>query len=394
VDYISAYGNPSAQRVNQFLITQKWERIDWENVLADKPKPLTHPFQSQTSLTGEVVSKENGSNPPDSTVLLTYLQRNTIGYEATVEKGKFKVPFIFDFYGDDQVFCTLQSRARVLDGDYRIIIRDDSVKLTERWQSSETESVSLHGDYSFKRQLVSKSYSFFSKKEVAQSVNESPNRFFEDEFFGVDFTVNVQDYLIFPKMEELLREIVPFVQHRRRGQTETVRMLFRFDTSTKLAKSDPLYIIDGIMSRNTTYFLSLKPENILYIKVLNDPNKLQQLGKLGENGVVFVESKKGVSNMGTFERNVFNVVGLSKSVKFPYNEQYHFSAEGRVPDLRSTLYWSPSTKSDRTGKSAITFSTSDDVGPAVIRIEGFTEDGRPFSAQHELQVNFGGQAKN
>jgi hypothetical protein len=122
------------------------------------------------------------------------------------------------------------------------------------------------------------------------------------------------------------------------------------------------------------------------IKVLNDPNKLTQVGKLGENGILFVETKNGSLAKMLSEENLFPITGLSKPIQPAATDNK--SKAVKVPDLRSTLHWNPSVKTNSSGSSEISFYTTDDTGSMIIQIEGMTKDGRHFVAQHKMDVIF------
>ena len=149
-------------------------------------------------------------------------------------------------------------------------------------------------------------------------------------------------------------------------------MSYRYDKTLKVFKDDPLYIIDGLMTRNTAYFLSLKPEQLLFIKILNNPNKLTQLGKLGENAVIFVESKKGDLYKPIEKENIFPVTGLSRSREFFEADHSDAGAGDRIPDLRSTLFWKPVLET-KSGAAEFNFFASDDIGPIESSSDRFYE---------------------
>lgn len=383
------FGRKHQASLNNFLITQKWKRINWEAVLKDKTIDLRFSFQSQPKLKGQVLSKTNGQPAPDSTIIVSYLQNNNVGFEAYAKNGEFEVPFIFDFWGEDLIFCTLQYKSKNVDDNYVITILRDSVTISENWSSLENAENSLYAEYTLSKSLVSKSYSFFgSNQKRAGRQDQTANSIIEEEFLGADYGINVADYVVFPNMEDLLREVVPFVQSRKKGLQYSVRISFRLETSTRVFNDDPLYVIDGTMTRNTSVFMDLKPENLVSIKVINNPNKLAQLSRLGENGIIFVQTKKGDFSDSRIKQNLFPVVGLSRasdSFKMNYSK---VAPPARVPDLRSTLYWNPLLETDRTGHAEMTFFASDDIGPMKVLVQGLTKDGRPFSASHEIKVVF------
>ena len=83
---------------------------------------MTFPFYNEAKLRGKVVSKKTGEPAPDSTAVIGYLQKNTVGYEAYTRDGNFDMTLIYDFWGQDKVFCTLRQKNRTVDENYDIII--------------------------------------------------------------------------------------------------------------------------------------------------------------------------------------------------------------------------------------------------------------------------------
>jgi len=379
------FGSQGKGSINDFLISQSDNGVDWNKVLNEKPSGKTMPLNDQVKLRGRVVSRKTGQPAPDSTDVIVYLQRNTIGYEDYTKDGKFEIPFIFEFSGDDRVFHSLHYKSKIVDAEYDVIIEQDTMKISDTWESSETGKASSYGEYAFNKNLISRSYAFFTDGKNTSAQDQNLNRVFEDEFLGADYAVKISDFLVFPKMEDIFNEIVPFVQYRKKGEKETLRISYRTDASTRTYKEAPLLIIDGVMTRDLQSLLMLKPDKIVVIKVLNNPNKLTQVGKLGENGILFVETKNGSLATTLGEENLFPITGLSRPVLPSIVDNKRIL---RIPDLRSTLYWNPSVKTNSSGSSEISFYTGDDTGPMIIQVEGMTKDGRHFTGRHKIDVKF------
>jgi hypothetical protein len=186
-------------------------------------------------------------------------------------------------------------------------------------------------------------------------------------------------------MEDLLREVVTFVQLRKKGDDMLVKLFYRYEKSVVFFKNDPLYVIDGVMNTSTKDFMNLRPEDLLSIKIINNPNKLSQLGDLGANGIVFVESKK--RNLSrNFERNIFPVTGLSSPRLFDSKNEIFNARKSNIPDLRPTLIWLPFIKVNENGIATIKLMLSDDIGAMNVNIQGTTNDGIFFSANNAFRV--------
>jgi hypothetical protein len=56
-----------------------------------------------------------------------------------------------------------------------------------------------------------------------------------------------------------------------------------------------------------------------------------------------------------------------------YNEK---KPEYQFPDNRTTVYWSPMIKTDKTGKTTVSFFTTDDAANMRIFVEGLDKTGK------------------
>jgi hypothetical protein len=239
--------------------------------------------------------------------------------------------------------------------------------------------------YAKDKYVIDRSYAFKEKNRPEQP--PSLNALIEEEIFGADLTINLDDYLLFPTMSETLREIVPMLQHRKHRNRDVVRLFF--DDENVFADGEPLYIIDGVITDNTTYFLNLKPAEVATIKVIHRASKLRTFGAVGKNGIVLVETKLPNNSLAVPRSEyTFAFQGLNEVA--PFHQLNPIVKPGRVPDLRSTLYWRPNEKTPASGEASISFHASDDTGNFRIRVEGFTEDGRPFSGTETFTVSFKG----
>ncbi len=386
------YNSDAEPFLNDILISKKWTRINWESLLDGKSPDFQFPFINKIKLIGSVLSKENGKPAPDSTQVIAYLLKNTMGYEAYTKDGDFEIPLIFDFWDDDAVFVSARNKSKCIDDQYSISLREDIIEMNDRWKSEETDFLDLYASYSLKKNLVLKSFNFFEKKNSEIESLKSPNEVLEEEFQGVDQISKIADYVVFPTMEDLLKEVVPFVQVKKRGADKTVQLYYRYEKSVLFYKHDPVYVVDGKMTTNTEKFLGFKPEELLSIKVINNPNKLAQLGSLGQYGIIFIESKKG-NLLKEPSENIFPVVGLSKSTWASHKEEFNSELHSGIPSLRSTLYWNPSMKADSKEPIHVNFMTSDDVGLMRVEINGLTKDGRLFFGQSSFSVELNSNRK-
>ena len=379
--------SPSSEfiRLDHWLITQKGQRFDWDKILSS---PVNQPkYQMSTLLSKKGRAFDLDTNQPaaDSTLIMIYLQKHMMGYEThTTSNGQFELPFLFDFWGDDEIFYLSEFRGRE-NGNVRIAWLEDDVFVPSSRRAEQMQQEDVYANFAFRKKLVDKSFHFYSKTAEVKPDLTDPNAEFEDEVSGVDVTVNVQDYIIFPTMIELIREIIPSLQHRKLGGKTTVRVLLSEASIRPIG--DPLYVIDGIMTKNTDYFLSMNPSDILTLKIVKDISKLRRFGAMGKNGMVLIQTKKLDLQKLKSGSTTLPVTGLSRPVDFRPLDHSN-DAGNKLPDFRSTLYWAPTVKTAATGKANFSFYASDDTGPLVIKVLGMTADGRPFNASTRINVSF------
>jgi len=375
----------SAEGLDLLLITQSNRRLDWKTITNGKMKG-SHSFKRLIQYSGRVVNKENGQPVPDSSRVVAYLQKSMMGYEAITRKdGNFDLAFLFDFWNDDEIFYTVETK-KGKELNAKVVWELDSSSHAAFTPMIENEEANSYADFINRKTLVDRSYNFYNKSEAAvkTSVAEDPNRDFEDELTGVDYSVKVDEYVVFPTMEELIREVVPSLQHRKARGNALVRVIL---PDGAIPNDNPLYIIDGIMTKSTEYFLQLKPSDVISIKIVRTVNKLNRFGTMGRNGIVLVYTKGLDHKKLKMENTVISVKGLNRSIPF-HVPTHAASSNQRIPDFRSTLYWNPSMMTNSRGEGTISFSASDDVGNFLIQVQGMTLDGRPFSKLDSIQVTF------
>lgn len=374
--------------IDNYMITQSTSKGWPSNDLGNSKRDESISFNTNLNITGHAVFKSTGLPVPDSTLITTYLLKAMTGYEAYTDKeGAFKLNFLLDFAGEDDLFYSLEKNGMQLKDNY--ILKLDSFLfplLRYHVDLKVNDSIDLYADYESKRKIVNESFIFFQSKTQNEKP-ESLNFKFEDELMGSDFTVNLQDYVVFSTMQDLIREVIPFLEHRTIKGKQTVRLLIKYRDRNARPKAEPLYIIDGILTKNTELFLDLKPADLVTVKLINDPNKLMRLGKLGQNGVVLVTTKKRISEKVKSATPYLKVVG----VESPLQEIKSFDStkkNPKIPEMRSTLYWNPSVKVGEGGNTSFSFYTTDDIGTFKIKVRGVTSEGEPCEAFQTFEVKF------
>jgi hypothetical protein len=378
------------QTVNRYLITQSCPWLPWEKILSAPTASAAHPAFVPTykssgtvAISGKMISLENGLPVPDSTQIMFFLQKQIFGYEVyTHSKGRFECPIMFDLSGDDQIFFAATYHGRDINSVSLQLTKEDSAYSFKSYPWASGNSEDPYGVYAFQKKLIDKSFSFFTGNKIVRDSLADPNAEIEEELQGADVVLNVSDYIIFPTMVDLIREVLRSVEYRKIRGKDVMRVYTTLKRPTNSA--GPLYVIDGVMTKDPTYFLGLKPADVITIKVIKDSNKLLKFGSLGANGILLIRTRRGDGGNSIHKENTFPFFGLAPKDRKGEAPK----TPATIPDLRPTLFWDASQILDSSGKGSFHFTTSDDVGIYNIQIEGITSTGIPFSKEQSIKIDF------
>ncbi|HEY5822972.1 MAG TPA: hypothetical protein VIT44_01320, partial [Cyclobacteriaceae bacterium] len=356
------------------------EELPWKEIIKNDSKP-TYRFTNVVQKRGSVYFADTSLPVPELTQLTFYLQHNQSVYHTFVDKGKVWLTMP-DVFGQDEVFYIAESKRKQIP-NIKIVWEDDPIPTTVLSPYREIQTSDPYAEFSKKRRLIDHSYGFYSSHNQTETViNKKANTDFEDEIMGADVSIKIQDYILFSTMQELIKEVIPPLYHRKFGEREIVRVKLPEPMNSNIT-GDAVYVIDGIATNNTAFFLSLIPADLLTIKIVRDPVKLARFGLMGKNGIVIVQTKNGDAREPVDPSRI--ITGINKSLNFT-NSNHSSVNDIHRPDFRSTVYWNPSIKTDSKGKSTVEFFCSDDIGKLQIRIDGITTGGKPFSTEKEIQV--------
>lgn len=361
-------------------LQENWLPDNW----SDPAYSQIHQSQSTLRFSGQVTRKD-GLSFRDSTSVMLFLQKKMMGYEAQVKDGRFDAPVYFDFTGEDKLFFAVHRNDSALNN---VVLRLDRDTLAARHAPEFKTLLSRDpfADFMSKKKSTERSYRFFrTATTIATTEQSDPNRPYEEVLQGADVSVQIDDYVVFPTLDDVIREIVPSLKHRKTGGRSSVRVFLYSPVLTNtpiLSFDEPLYIIDGHLTKSTEYFMNMNPADLISIRIVRNVQKLARFGYLGRNGVVLVKTRNPSAILQFKENLVTNVNGLNIFI----SDMPLLISDPRVPDLRLVLDWQTGRQTDDQGNFAHSFRTGDIAGPFLIRAEGITEDGTPFFIQQRFQV--------
>ena len=322
------------------------------------------------TLEGYLVNRNTAQPISSNSSLMLYLQHSRMRYLATTDPGGYFKAEILDYYGQEELFLI----AETPDGD---IISDLEVKwVTNNPEIAEKvileESTNDYLAFSEKRKLIQSSYEFYASKDSLNTETSTGERL---DAIAPDYRIQPRDYVIFKTFGEFLKTMVSPIYYGQPKDKEPIVRVSYLKPYT--ATSSPLYVIDGVVTLDTDYFLSLNQDDIEELSVVSNYRKLVRFGLLGKNGIVIVKTRFG-KQRPTIDSNKI-ISGLTFVSPFENLTQQQVKNES-MPFFKACSYYVSSQKTEE-GKATFTFYESDDLGSSIIHVIGLTTDGLPFSKE-------------
>lgn len=201
------------------------------------------------------------------------------------------------------------------------------------------------------------------------------------DFYGkADAVFQLDDYVRFTNMEEVISEIIPQVRVKK-NKDESILQVLNSPYKT-FFEDQALVLLDGIPVKNTVALLESDP---LLIKSIEVVSKKYLQGNADFNGIVHFKSYRG--DMANFKPNLndapFLFNGIQESASFQNAD--HAQMKDRLPDMRNLL-WRETNISQEQIKAGLKYFTSDVEGNYKIIVRGINANKELVSGEKLITV--------
>ncbi len=347
---------------------------NWSNILARKVPIIQYPPEVVIQKNGVAFIGATGQPVPDLTRIGVFLQYDRSHYETfTTSKGRISLTFP-TLIEQDEFFYTAEYRGRLLK-DVKVKWDEDTIRFLPAPSTRTLESEDAYGIFMSNARMIDRAFSVAVNRPVQA---EDRRLDFESEVANGDYELRLDDYILFPTMEEFMREVAQSVLVRRRKKGVSIKMAL--PEQMRVPNGPPVFLIDGVATRDVDTFLALKTEATASVKVIRSADKLVPLGVFGRNGIIIAESKVKKKDVAPVD-SLALVRGVSRTMNFPTA-----SGSADAPRFRSARYWNPSVRTDASGKGRVEWGGSQDDSGYLVHIVGMTEDRRSVSLIQRLPV--------
>lgn len=335
------------------LLTQAWRKFKWDDILQDSIAPPEFGVEKDISISGRMTKYLFNISAKNASVELTFLNKfNDVFKTVCDKKGKFSFNGL-DY--NDTLDVLLEFRSRVGRKNIMAILDED--------RDIGINFSPFEGFY-----LDSVLVKHKIKNIPLPKEEEDPNVPKDFKLYRqADQVVKFDDphYSSYGTVMDALRGKVPGLSVGQNGS------MIRGPKSIMLS-NEPLYLVDG-MATTFDGVQSLSVNDVDRVEILKGPSAAIY-GSRGGNGVIAVYTKKGYYYKRGELR--FKMLGYHTPKAF-YVPKYDIKRKvnNGKKDCRTTVYWKPNVKTDKTGKAYIEFYQSDIADDFEVVIEGMSEKG-------------------
>ncbi|MBA9075921.1 MULTISPECIES: TonB-dependent receptor plug domain-containing protein [Rufibacter] len=377
--YFTSSSPEVATALDNLMLTQGWRRFIWKDLLLDKFPSTSFKAEKGLYLSG-TSTKLTGQPDAYASVVISDLNnlKSTITIQ-TDDRGKFSFPL--DSFTDSSNLVVKSSKGvgsmLVLDNNLPQIQVHPQAPYhpvpapfsNEVWTYLQRNREQLKLDqYSGKSSILLQQVIVRGRKEeerpaASGNLHATPDYILK----GSDLSPGIN--------------IIQSLQGRVAGLQVTNGQV------SMRGGGSPLYLLDGMPS-DAQFIQSINPNEVESVEVLKPGASSAIYGGQGGNGVIAINLKKGGSSSSNTSPTggaaaqlpgtaTYQGLYYSKTREF-YQPKYDKPDTSNVvmPDLRTTLFWSPTVQTDATGKAEITFYAADQKTTYQAVLQGMTATGK------------------
>ncbi|MCB0668116.1 MAG: hypothetical protein KDC80_19955 [Saprospiraceae bacterium] len=259
------------------------------------------------------------------------------------------------FYGDQEIYFIDNGGNEI-----EVSIRDK--------QDLPTPAIDYVSDNSFNEIIEAnnerkKIYQLFSR--VEENVLKDSAGYFE-EILKPDMDIDVQDYAIRGKLVDLLKEVITPFKFRKINEDEyRVKVLYEVLDLKYFYDSDPIFIINGMVTRDFSFIANLPLQDIKRLKIYAKLETIRDLKLVDIGGVGVLEMVDPLFSISDEQRLPHTLVqGIQMPAKYPIS----VDTGSEIPQLKSLLFWMPDAILDAKGQFTFMLPASDDISNFEIEV--------------------------
>ncbi|MCU0456694.1 MAG: hypothetical protein MUE74_10360 [Bacteroidales bacterium] len=360
--------------MDDFLKSVRSSWINWDQIMSGEIPPPVFDFEKENHfIYGKIVSSGSGTPVPDHYVFMSkpgktpsfqYARSDSSGFfslNLPMSGGVQDIIIQPEQTGQDNRISLISAFSDFIPAEGGRKVTVDSLPEQIREWSTNFQVRKIYG-------IASTSDSASDEIMIKPLLR----------FYGKpDASVNMDDFIKLPVMQEVFFELLPGVMLRERKSSFEVTIYDLAETNMDIRQ--PGILIDGVIVSDASVLAGLDPDVVERIEVVKEP---YMVGSYIFYGIVSIITRKGdFSSVNLPDYAVRLLYGITSRVPSFIAPEYSSRElkESSIPDFRNTLYWNPSLKPGDDGQIRTGFWTSDYPSDYIINIQGTDKEGRPLS---------------
>jgi len=375
--YFSAPDTEVQQATDYLMLTHGWRRFQWERALGQLPTFSFPREQFSQLVTGRVIDTRTNTAAKGVQAFLSIPRSPQKLFSAISDYNGFVQFEVQGYFGQGEIIVQTNSQK---DSFYKVEIFNPFAESLPVLPPAEIDLAPSQESSLITRSIGMQTQHLYTADSLVQFLRPHLKDSFP--FYGQPlYSYQLDDYVRFNTMEEVLREYVREINVGVRGGGSSLRFKLFNETDRVLYSDDVLLMVDGIPYFNANNTFEIDP---LKIRKLDVINRHYVLGNFLFYGLVNFTSYSGNHEGIKLDPKAVSLdyEGLQLQREF-YSPDYSSIQDrtNRIPDFRNTLYWSPDISTQN-----LHFFTSDTKGRYLISLQGIDEDGQPISTSSVIEV--------
>ena len=249
------------------------------------------------------------------------------------------------------------------------VVLDDRIELGPTPALPFNEEIENYLKWSRSRKVI---YQLYNTLETNLEQNRPPRKF---KSLEPDQRILRSEYPNFKDLATFFIEVgTPLKFRPDKNGGYTAQMFNPNPRMRAFYQGNPIFLVDGKMTRNIDYIQQLELIKIDTIDLYFDFFNLNTyFGKLGNSGIA--ELKTSIPNLrvpAADEAAIFPIQGLLPEAREVLPEEQPATQAA----FRANLFWAADQRTGSSGQTQIKFSQSDDLGTFLIQVAARSADGR------------------
>ncbi len=397
-DFKSKISNPAQyfndkanlDALDALLISQKWERFKWEDLLNGEPIKKDEP--SSTYLGYKIRAYVNGEPLSNSSLSIFYKTQDSDKEFASVEtdyEGNFEFNNLF-YYGPMALNYFLNSEDSKFSSTKNMVLSVVPMFKTSTYKADLPPSKYILEETKAET-IVNDTKKQTKYNEIKKMINDKSIRL-KEVLVTADKktkTEKLNEELSSGRFKSINEKVIDFVNEEKQiqGYSNIIEFLAGKVAGLTVTRGQSGESIPKIRNSNASIYLDEMPVDASLINTINVSNVamvkvIKGSGLIGDAIAIYTKrGKDGIKDSADnnmLPNNLIQLGGYNKALPYFSNDDYESLYNDIPNDVRSVLFWNTAIVTEPNVDTELEYYNNDNPKDYLLTIIGFDEKGKPL----------------